>query len=87
MLSQLRPSSLVLGVPAWLGFVIVVGAVLAAAAIEFSKAVKHEAAIAPIGPMQFVSTGSADFVTLADVLDPLLEQKRNAKIEELPAQF
>ena len=87
MLLQVQPGSLVLGAPAWLGFVVVVAAVVAAAGVEFSKAVAQEAAIAPIGHMQFVSSVSADFMTLADVLDPLLEQKRAAKFEELPAQF
>ena len=87
MLRQFRPGSPVLGAPAWLGFVVVVAAVVAAAAVEFRKTVGHEAAMAPIGHMQFVSSASADFVTLADVLDPLLEKKRAAKFEELPAQF
>ena len=87
MLRQVQPGSLMLGAPAWLGFVVVVAAVVAAAGVEFSKAVAHEAAIAPIGQMQFVSSVSADFLTLADVLDPFLEQKRNAKFEELLDQF
>lgn len=87
MLLQVQPGSRVLGAPAWLGFVVVVAAVAAAAGVEFGKAVAHDPAIAPIGNMQFVSSASADFMALSDVLDPFLEQKRAAEFEELPAQF
>jgi hypothetical protein len=87
MLLQVHPGSLVLGAPAWLGFVVVVTAVVAAAGLEFTKAVAHEAAIAPVGQMQFVASSSEPLVPLADLFDPFLEQKRAAKFEELPAQF
>jgi hypothetical protein len=86
MLLQVQPGSLVLGAPAWLGFVVVVTAVVAAAGVEFSRAAAQEAAIAPIGQMRFVASGGARFTALVDA-DPFLEQKRAARIEELPAQF
>lgn len=87
MLLQVQPGSLVLGAPAWLGFVVIVAVVVAAAGIEFTKAVAREAAIAPVGQMQFASSGSEQFIPLTEAPDPFLEQKRAAKIEELPAQF
>ena len=86
MLLHLEPGSLALGAP-WLGYVVMAAAAVAAAGIEFSKPVAHDTALAPVGQMQFVASGSDLFTPITDVLDPFLEQKRVAKVEELPAQF
>jgi hypothetical protein len=87
MLLQVQPGSLSLGAPAWIGFVVVVGAVLAAAGVEFSRAVAQEAAHLPVPQMQFMPADSAALRPLAGAADPFLEAKRRAKVDELPAQF
>ena len=87
MLLQVQPGSLSLGAPAWIGFVVVVGAVLAAAGVEFSRAVAQEAVHVPVPQMQFAPVDGAALRPLAGAIDPFLEAKRNARVEELPAQF
>ena len=87
MLLQVQPGSLSLGAPAWIGFVVVVGAVLAAAGVEFSRAVAQEATHVPLPQMQFMPADSDALQPLPGAADSFLEAKRNAKMEELPAQF
>jgi hypothetical protein len=76
-------------VAAWTGFLVVAAAVTAAAWVEFSRAVTRDIATPP-AQMLLLPPGSGQMNAFPDggaAVDPFLEQKRAAKLEELPAQF